>query len=160
LTQISAGWQPAKQPLQCSVVFRGTHLPVQQSSPSAHSLPQRPQLRRLKLTFVHAPRQQRSSGPQQVLRHLISPFGQGRPRPSGGAAQATPEMEATAAPTRAAPMSRSALPRERVPSASPLASSSKECAPPLRLSDGGGLLLGAGLRCPSCSFPPQATILS
>jgi hypothetical protein len=124
LTQISAGWQPAKQPLQCSVVFRGTHLPVQQSSPSAHSLPQRPQFRRLKLTFVHAPRQQRSSGPQQVLRHLISLFGQGRPRPSGGAAQATPEMEAKAAPTRAAPMSRSALPRERVPSASPLASSS------------------------------------
>jgi hypothetical protein len=43
-----------------------------------------------------------------------------------GAAKATPGMEASAPPRRAAPINLSALPRERVPLASPLASSSKE----------------------------------
>jgi hypothetical protein len=44
------------------------------------------------------------------------------------AAQAAPGMEAKAPPTKAAPSIRSALPRERVPLASPLARSSKEDA--------------------------------
>ena len=42
------------------------------------------------------------------------------------ATQAAPGMEASEAPTSAPPINRSARPRERVPSASPLASSSKE----------------------------------
>jgi hypothetical protein len=48
--------------------------------------------------------------------------------PSGllGLAQAMPGMEASAPPTRAAPINLSALLRERVPLASPLVSSSKE----------------------------------
>jgi hypothetical protein len=45
------------------------------------------------------------------------------------AAQAIPGMEAKAPPTRAAPISLSALRRDIVPLANPLASSSKECSP-------------------------------
>jgi hypothetical protein len=43
-----------------------------------------------------------------------------------GAASAIPGMEASTPPTKAAPISLSALPRERVPLESPTASSSKE----------------------------------
>ena len=43
-----------------------------------------------------------------------------------GLAQAMPGMEASTPPTRVAPINLSALPRERLPLASPLASSSKE----------------------------------
>src|SRR3712207_2726808 len=46
-------------------------------------------------------------------------------RGHGGAARATPGMAASAPPRRAAPINRRALPRERVPLASSLASSSK-----------------------------------
>ena len=45
------------------------------------------------------------------------------------APQAAPGKDASAPPTRAAPMSLSALRLETVPSASPIASSSKECPP-------------------------------
>jgi hypothetical protein len=46
--------------------------------------------------------------------------------PAGlGLAQAIPGMEASEPPTRAAPINLSALPREMLPLASPLASSSK-----------------------------------
>jgi hypothetical protein len=45
-----------------------------------------------------------------------------------GAASAIPEMEANAPPTRAAPINLSALPRERLPLASYVASTSKENA--------------------------------
>jgi len=115
-TQISASRQPAKHPPQFSVVFRETHLPPQQPSPSAHTLPQRPQLNRSKTTFVHTPRQRRSSGEGH------------RPRPSGGAAQAMPGMEASAVPNSMPPTIRRALRRGIVPSASALDSSSKECS--------------------------------
>ena len=50
--------------------------------------------------------------------------------PSGllGLAEAMPGMEASAPPTRAAPINLIALPREMLPLAIPLASSSKECS--------------------------------
>src|SRR5215211_5500781 len=52
--------------------------------------------------------------------------------PSGllGLAKAMPGMEASAPPTRAAPINLSALPLVRVPVASPLASSSRESSTP------------------------------
>jgi hypothetical protein len=57
--------------------------------------------------------------------------------PSGlGLAQAIPGMEASVPPTRAAPNSLSALPRDKVPLESPTASSSKELAPVRRLAIG------------------------
>jgi hypothetical protein len=115
-TQISASRQPQPQQPQLSRVFRGTHLPPQQPSPSAHTLPQRPQLNRSKTTFVHTPRQRRSSGE-----------GHG-PRPAGGAAQAMPGMEASAVPNSMPPTIRRALRRGIVSSASALDSSSKECS--------------------------------
>jgi hypothetical protein len=71
--------------------------------------------------------------------------------PSGlGLAQARPGMEASVPPRRAAPISLSALPRDSVPLASPLASSSKvrlavswlTCCP---LSPAGGLIRPAVL---------------
>jgi hypothetical protein len=126
-THCSVPKQAAPHPPQFWLVFRGTHLAPQQPSPAAHSLPQRPQLNRSKTTFVHTRPQQRSSGEeQQPSPHFFSPFGQGRPRPSGGAAQATPETEAKTVPTMALPINRNTLRREMVPLASPLASSSKE----------------------------------
>ena len=57
----------------------------------------------------------------QYLAHELLP-----PPPPPLAAQAVPGKEASAPPTRAAPISLSALPRVRLPLASPLASSSKE----------------------------------
>jgi hypothetical protein len=48
-------------------------------------------------------------------------------------AQPTPGTEASAAPARAPPKSRSALPREMLPLASPRARSSKECSAVERL---------------------------
>lgn len=126
-THCSVPKQAAPHPPQFWLVFRGTHLSPQQPSPAAHSLPQRPQLNRSKTTFVHTPPQQRSSGEeQQPSPHFFSPFGQGRPRPSGGAAQATPETEAKTVPTMALPINRNTPRREMVPLASSLASSSKE----------------------------------
>src|SRR5215211_5828311 len=59
--------------------------------------------------------QQKRPGPQ-----ILVPEGHGGTTP-----KATPGMEANAPPTRAAPISLSALPRERVPLASPLARASK-----------------------------------
>jgi len=58
---------------------------------------------------------------QHLLPHFF-PLGQG----AGLAAKAIPGMEARTPPTSAPPIMRSALRLERVPSASPLASSSKE----------------------------------
>lgn len=82
-TQISASRQPQPQQPQFSVVFRGTHLPPQQSSPSAHSLPQAPQLFRSKTMLVHTSLQQRSSGEQHIPRHLTSPSRQRCACPGG-----------------------------------------------------------------------------
>jgi hypothetical protein len=50
----------------------------------------------------------------------------------GGSAEATPPSAPSVPPTRAAPINLSALRRETLPLASPLASSSKELLAPLR----------------------------
>src|SRR5215216_2990953 len=64
--------------------------------------------------------------PPVAERRQRQPPGHGRLlEHSGGAAWANPGREASKPPTRAAPINLSALPRESVPLASPLASSSK-----------------------------------
>jgi len=112
------------------------HTPRTHSCPAAQLLEQLPQWRSLVLRFTH-PSLQRvlpSGQPQTLssprltqfleqhwrsLRHL-------RPKPlQSSSAKAVPGTEANAPPTRAAPISLSALPLERVPLANPLVSSSK-----------------------------------
>jgi hypothetical protein len=66
----------------------------------------------------HSPRTQLAACGQHFVPHFDVPGLQ-------GLAQATPGVEAITLPTRAAPMSRSARPREMVPLASPLAKASK-----------------------------------
>src|SRR5215217_2896141 len=94
-----------------SFLCRFTHLPLQQVWVERQRLEQLPQWRSLVRRFTHL-------SPQRVCpsEHRSS------------SAQATPGTEANAAPRRAPPTNLSALPLERVPFASPLASSSKEVA--------------------------------
>ena len=115
-----------------------SHTPATHSCPSAQRLKQLPQWRSFLCRFTHLSLQRvrpvgqahTLSSPRltqfleqhwESLRHL-------RPKPlqSSSSAKATPGKEANAPPTRAAPINLMALPRERVPLASPLASSSKE----------------------------------
>jgi len=113
----------------------GVHAPSTHSSPSSQRLKQAPQWRsflcrltQLPLQQVWVERQRLRQLPQ--WRSLVRRFTHLSPQrvcPSEhrSSAQATPGTEPRALPTRAAPINLSALPRERVPLATPLASSSK-----------------------------------
>ena len=122
-------------------IHEGWHIPLSHSSPSSQGLKQLPQCLSFLWRFTHLPsprgflQRVLSSGqpqtlssprPMQFLEQHWESLLHSRPKRLQPSAQATPGMDANAPPTRATPISRSALPLERVPVASPLASSSKD----------------------------------
>jgi hypothetical protein len=98
----------------------GQHVPLTQVAPVwQHSVPQ----------GVVSDGQAAHLPPSQLpLQHCVSllQFFPSRLQPGGAAAASPMPSDASVPPTRAAPINLSALPRERVPLASPIASSSKE----------------------------------
>jgi hypothetical protein len=124
------------------------HTPFTHCSPSSQRLKHSPQWRSFVCRFTHLYLQRvLPSGQPQTLwsPHLTQFLEQhwkslrhSRPKRLQSLAQATPGKEANAAPRRAPPIHLIALPLERVPVASPFASSSKErlvvcwltCCPP------------------------------
>src|SRR5215212_5559369 len=115
------------------------HTPSTHSCPSAQRLKQAPQWRSFLWRFTHLSLQAvlPSGQPQTLSSPRLTQFFEQHwesllhslPKRLQSLAQATPGMEAKAAPRRAPPIHLIALPLERVPLASPLASSSKElCA--------------------------------
>lgn len=113
------------------------HIPSTHSDPSSQRLKQLPQWRSFvcKLTHLSSLQRVRPVGQPQTLssprlmqfleQHWES-LRHSLPKRLQSLAQATPGKEAKAAPRRAPPIHLIALPLERVPLASPLASSSKE----------------------------------
>src|SRR5918994_7411469 len=97
-------WPGSRQVLE-------THLPPHITCPDGHAAAQWPS--------VQVPLQHCSSS----LHRFPAPF-----HPGGSAAASPMPSDASVPPTRAAPISLSALPREMLPLASPLVSSSKECS--------------------------------
>ena len=113
-----------------------SHPPPTHSSPASQRLKQLPQWRSFLSRFTHLSLQrvlpsgqaQTLSSPRlmQFLEQHWESLLHSLPKVLQSSAQASPGTEANAAPRRAPPIHLRALPLERVPVASPLASSSKE----------------------------------